>query len=247
MVRRFAASPLARILLAPVAAYAALLAISSGALLAIAALRGHAGSLELRFVLTVPVIHRMMQQLSAYGVTAAQVLGEFAALSTMAVVLHREVRLADILDRRPRVADLLFGLLGTAGLFVLVELVGITLVLLHASAGSTTQLAFAHGIGSPWLLLLLALVAGFAEETTFRGYLLRALRGRMALWPAILLESGIFAAFHTGWGLAPGPFLAIAAIGVALSFLALRTNIYRAMVAHAGYDALAFLIALHLR
>jgi membrane protease YdiL (CAAX protease family) len=238
---------LARILLAPVVSYAALLAASTGALLGIAALRGHAGTLALRFILTVPAIHRMMRLITPQGVVVAQVLGEFAALAGMALVLRREVQLGDIFDRRPRALDLLFGLMGTAGLLVLAELVGVVLVLLHVKAGSLTQLAFAHGIGSPWLLLGLALVAGFAEETTFRGYLLRAFNGRMALWPAILVESAVFAAFHSGWGLAPGPFLAIAAIGVALSLIAVRTNIYRAMVAHAGYDALAFLIALHLR
>ncbi|MDA8344947.1 MAG: CPBP family intramembrane metalloprotease [Thermaerobacter sp.] len=241
---------IARAVLAPFVAYAALFAASTLSLLILAVLRGHGADIHLQLILTTSAVRRLMRELSPDGVVLSQILGEAATIVAMGLWLRKDVRLADILDRRPRLGDLGFGLMATGGLLVLVEVIGIILLLLHAVQGSLTQRAFVQGIGPPWLLLLMAIVAGFAEETTFRGYVLRSLRSLLPsrmIWLAIILESAIFAAFHLGWGLAPGPFVVIFAIGVALSLLVLRSNIYIAMVAHAGYDTIAFLIALHVR
>ncbi len=239
-----------RIILAPVVAYAALLIASTAALLVIAALRGQAAGLHLQLILTTSAMRQTIRRMSPAGVVISQIVGEIATVTAIALWLRKDLRLREILARRPRLSDFGFGLMATGGILVLVEVLGIILLVLHAMPDSSTQRVFVQGIGSPWPLLLMALVAGFAEETTFRGYVLGTfqglLRGRL-LWVAVLIESAVFALFHVGWGLAPGPFLVIFVIGIALSLLAVRTNIYIAMVAHAGYDSIAFLIALHVR
>ncbi len=239
------AGRVARIVLAPIIAYAALLVATSLALVLIEALRGDLSAFHPNLVLSVSGLGRLFRQVSPTGVAISQIVGEGGALSAVALWLRRQIALREILDRRPRPADLGLGLLGTGAILVLAGIIGAILLALHATEGSPVQQAFARGIGSPWLLLLMALVAGFAEEATFRGYILRSFMRLSPLWLAIVLESAVFAVFHLGWGLAFGPFVAIFTIGVGLSLIALRSHIYVAMVAHAGYDALALLIALH--
>lgn len=99
--------------------------------------------------------------------------------------------------------------------------------------------------------ILLCLLAGFAEEVAFRGYLQRqfvaAARGRTA--PGVLLAALCFGAAH-GYEGARGMFL-ISVFGALFSLLALyRRSLRPGMIAHAWQDllagfAIAFLKANH--
>jgi sodium transport system permease protein len=69
-------------------------------------------------------------------------------------------------------------------------------------------------------VLLLAFVTAAGKEIAFRGYIFAGLLRRMRPWPAILVSSFLFAAFHMNVFLLPPLFL----LGVALGTLALRSG-----------------------
>lgn len=247
MFERSTAGRVGQLVLAALSGYAALFAASTAVLFGIAALRHYPLSLQFNVVLTTSAIDATAKIITPAGLFLSQIAGEAATLFAVALWLRRSARMQQFLGR-PHWGDLGFGLMAAGGLLVLAEVIGIIEYVLHAVHGSPTQIAFVGAIGSPLLLLLIAAVAGFAEELTFRGYLLRSLLRLLPrqIWLAVLVESALFALYHLGWGLAPGPFLVIFALGIALSVLALRANLYIAMIAHAAYDGLGFLVALHL-
>jgi sodium transport system permease protein len=72
----------------------------------------------------------------------------------------------------------------------------------------------------PWYVLVLAFLTAAGKEIAFRGYIFAGLLMRMRPWPAILVSSFLFAAFHMNVFLLPPLFL----LGIALGVLALRSG-----------------------
>jgi sodium transport system permease protein len=82
--------------------------------------------------------------------------------------------------------------------------------------------AFAASPPASWWIkvMVLALVTAAAQEIAFRGFIFAGLLKRMAPWPAILVSSFLFAAFHMNVFLLPPYFI----LGVGLGLLALRSG-----------------------
>jgi sodium transport system permease protein len=98
--------------------------------------------------------------------------------------------------------------------------------------------AFEHSTWS-WALFVLALslLTAAGQEIAFRGFIFSGLLMRMRPWPAILVSSFLFAAFHTNVFLMPPLFL----MGVVLGVLALRSgSLWPGLILHASCYALLF-------
>jgi len=82
--------------------------------------------------------------------------------------------------------------------------------------------ALAASATATWSIsvLVLALVTAAGQEIAFRGFIFAGLLMRMQPWPAILVSSFLFAAFHMNVFLLPPLFL----LGIALGILALRSG-----------------------
>jgi sodium transport system permease protein len=81
------------------------------------------------------------------------------------------------------------------------------------------------------LVLLLAFLTAAGKEIAFRGFIFSGLLYRMRPWPAILVASFLFAAFHMNVFLLPPLFI----FGIALGVLALRSgSLLPGIVLHAG-------------
>ena len=84
------AGRVARIVLAPIIAYAALLVATSLALALSEALRGDLSAFHLNLVLSVSGVGRLFRQASPTGVAISQIVGEAGALSAVGPWLRRE-------------------------------------------------------------------------------------------------------------------------------------------------------------
>ena len=85
---------------------------------------------------------------------------------------------------------------------------------------------------------MIAIVAPFAEEIFFRGFVFAGLRTRLSLWPAALISGGLFGLVHAPSGITTVVPLAI--IGVVFAWLYERTgSLWLAIIAHAINNALA--------
>lgn len=178
---------------------------------------------------------------SGWQVAVTSSVGEVAIFGIAWLFMHRRMSLRASGLSRPHLRYLGDGLV----LFLLIMLASIVFGLLLHTGDVPSQLAVAHDLSGWWEAPLIALSAGFAEEITFRGYLLR---GLMRIWPratwlAVLLSSIGFALAHVAWGLAPLQFAFYVALGVLLAVGVLRSrSVWPAIVAHVGWDALAFLL-----
>jgi membrane protease YdiL (CAAX protease family) len=92
------------------------------------------------------------------------------------------------------------------------------------------------GVGLALSVLLVALVAPFAEELAFRGVVMPVLGSRWGMWPAIVGSSVIFAAYHfSAWLFAPTFVL-----GIALGWLGwTRRSLWPPILLHVLYNAAA--------
>ena len=87
-------------------------------------------------------------------------------------------------------------------------------------------------------VLALALLTAAGKEIAFRGFIFAGLLMRMRPWPAILVSSFLFAAYHMNVFLMPPLFI----LGVALGVLALRSaSLLPGIVLHGCCVALLFL------
>ncbi len=168
-------------------------------------------------------------------------VGELAIFAIAWLFMHRRMTVRDAGLDRPHIRYLGDGVV----LFLFVLLASIVFGLLLHTGDVRSQLAVAQDLHGWWEGPLIAVSAGFAEEVTFRGYLLTGLR-RMwpgATWLAVLLSSVGFALAHVAWGLQPLQFVFYIALGVLLAIGTIRSkSVWPAIVAHAGWDALAFLL-----
>ena len=113
-----------------------------------------------------------------------------------------------------------------AGAFLLFLVPALVIVPRVASSAATSQF---HGLGWAGLPAVIAyalLQTAFAEESLFRGFLLKRVAGRFGFWPANTIQAVVFALLHAvpfgiavnaGWGAAIG--LLTGAIGALMGYL----------------------------
>jgi ABC-2 type transport system permease protein/sodium transport system permease protein len=96
----------------------------------------------------------------------------------------------------------------------------------------------------PLVLVTLAIVPAIAEEICFRGFLVGALRTRLAGWPTIVATAILFGVFHEV--LAPGRLLPSTLLGIALGWVRLRIgSIWPGMLMHATLNGLVLTIGVN--
>ena len=181
------------------------------------------------------------QAQSGWQVAVTSSLGEIAIFAIAWLFMHRRMSLREAGVDAPRLRYLGDGV----ALFLFAFLAAILFGLLLHTGDVRSQLAVARRLHAWWEGPLIAISAGFAEEVTFRGYLLTGLRRLWpnATWLAVVLSSVGFALAHVAWGLQPLQFVFYIALGVLLAVGVLRSrSVWPAVVAHAGWDALAFLL-----
>jgi uncharacterized protein len=101
---------------------------------------------------------------------------------------------------------------------------------------------FKSGVAPARVWLLMTLVIGPGEEIFWRGYLQRALAGRIGKWPGYLLSTMLYAGVHAGSG---NVMLVLAALvcGLAWGWLYLRFgSILLNAVSHTAWDVAVFLV-----
>jgi membrane protease YdiL (CAAX protease family) len=87
--------------------------------------------------------------------------------------------------------------------------------------------------------ITLVLIAPFAEELLFRGYLFGKLRKYIPIWTAVVVISMVFGAFHGAWNLAIDTF----ALSVILCLLRITTDsIWSSIMLHMLKNGIAFYI-----
>lgn len=103
-------------------------------------------------------------------------------------------------------------------------------------------------VSPAFVVLALAVAPGVCEELFFRGFLLTALRSRMARWPAILTSAALFGVFHliTTDSLTVVRFLPSTLLGIALGWICVRTgSVIPGMLMHATHNGLLLLVVLY--
>jgi ABC-2 type transport system permease protein/sodium transport system permease protein len=190
----------------------------------------------------------MSQRLEANALVLALIFGALPIL----FCLYNRVRLSTGLAlRRPTFMALLGALiLGPAlwpaaheslWLTQWLELSNFSLQRLEAAKVMLQQL---QTVPLPLVLITLAIVPAIAEEICFRGYLVGALRTRLAGWPTIAATALLFGVFHEV--LAPGRLLPSTLLGVALGWVRLRTgSIWPGMLMHATINGLVLTIGVN--
>ena len=86
--------------------------------------------------------------------------------------------------------------------------------------------------------VIIIVVAPICEEIFFRGFLYRILRGRMGLWPALVINGALFGSVHLGSG-GPLAVALIAPLGFLLCLVYERSgSIYPCIALHALNNAI---------
>jgi membrane protease YdiL (CAAX protease family) len=149
-----------------------------------------------------------------------------------------------LLARRPAFRQLLLGALSGVALYLSAGAVmSLTILVVPRSwveAFDVTRLfegSRHHQLG---MALAASLLAPFAEEVTFRGYLLSTLRTHAGPWLAIGASALLFAAMHVD----PVRFPAVFLLGLYLGWLAWRSgSVWPAVAAHAVNNGIGSLVA----
>lgn len=85
--------------------------------------------------------------------------------------------------------------------------------------------------------ITLVIIAPFAEEVLFRGYLFGKLRGYVSFWSAALITSALFALAHGQWNVALDTFV----LGMVLAWLRdITGSIWAGVLIHALKNGVAF-------
>jgi hypothetical protein len=149
-----------------------------------------------------------------------------------------------LLARRPSFRQLLLGALSGVALYLSAGAVmSLTILVVPRSwvdAFDVTRLFEGSRHHQFGMAFAASLLAPFAEEVSFRGYVLSALRTRAAPGLAIAASALLFAAMHVD----PVRFPAVFLLGLYLGWLAWRSgSVWPAVVAHAVNNGIGSLVA----
>ena len=134
-------------------------------------------------------------------------------------------------------AALLGSLVFTAGYALVIESLGVEVLAPPELPG----VFLGRGRGLLASIVVLTLLAPFAEEVFFRGFIYGALRKRFPVRGAMLASAAIFAAMHGD----PGVIIPIFVTGFLLAWVYERTgSVWPAVAAHTGQNLLALYVAL---
>ncbi len=178
-----------------------------------------------------------------------------ASVALLALVLVQDTLLVGtamfLASRRVRPRPWHFGMRATpfwatAGLAVLAALlvfgweVGI-IELLNIEAPED-ELAATTPVGAIAVGLAVIVVAPVTEELFFRGFFYRALRTRIRVWPAVLIDSAVFAVIHIQYIGDPELFIVIAAFAAVACLVYEKTgSIFACIAIHAAFNTVASL------
>lgn len=179
-------------------------------------------------------------------VLASQVAG---LLAVLLLLRRRRVVLGDVVGSlRPTGRRVAVGVgLGIAALIGSSLLVSL-LVALTGSEATAEQVLTQDLTGTPAELLLVVaaavVMAPLAEELLFRGLLHRALRRRLAIAPATLLSSILFAVVHLDVATSqPLALAGLTLVGAVLAVAAERTGgLLVPVIIHATYNAVTIMV-----
>lgn len=110
----------------------------------------------------------------------------------------------------------------------------------HSAAQAEAITSITHVDGLMPLLgsmVVMALLVPLWEELFFRGMLYRWMRGRMGLWPAVLLSAAIFGAFHLN--LIQGLLAFLLAVPLALLYERSEYSLWAPLALHIANNAIA--------
>jgi uncharacterized protein len=144
------------------------------------------------------------------------------------------------LSLRPAGQHLGTGVAGGVALFFAAGIVGALLTRLGVRQNQFER--FAGIEGAPLGLFVVAVLAGsvlapFAEELFFRGYIFQTFRDRYGAWWAYLFSAGLFAAVHANLAAAAPIFV----LGLMLAYIFQRSgSIVPGIIAHGVNNAIAF-------
>jgi membrane protease YdiL (CAAX protease family) len=172
-------------------------------------------------------VAKFLLQLSLYGGVVAAVVG------LVSVRRHSSLR---ALGWRPVSTRWLVGAVPLALVaYVLVVLAGVVGNALFPQAHNGQPKAVRDAFGQYHLLAVVAVsvIAPFAEETLFRGFLYGWLRGRVPLWAAVALSAVIFALAHAELAL----LVPIFVLGCLLALVYERSgSLLPGMIIHAVFN-----------
>ncbi|MEQ8785717.1 MAG: PDZ domain-containing protein [Pirellulaceae bacterium] len=157
-------------------------------------------------------------------------------------------------DRRPRregwLLELMLGVVLAGGMLIVVIAAGNLLKWLAPDTSLRSQEIAESVLGGPWyklllLLLFASVVAPICEETFFRGFLYDALRQRLPLVWAIVLQAVVFGAVHT-FGAVHSVLVAGVAVVLALLYQ-WRQTLITPMIAHSVFNSVQILLLISLK
>lgn len=176
---------------------------------------------------------------------AAECLAFFGAIYLIFVV-WRGLRFADLgyVTPEPR-----WAMAGIMSGFVILPLAFVLYYVLRPVLGSETNAASIQEllgvqdfgfVQAGTLLLYGGFLVPMAEEFLFRGVLFRWLRHRFAFWPAALISSAIFGAFHVR----PDAVIISGLIGLPLALLVEKSrSLVPAILLHQTYNSLSLMFS----
>ena len=180
---------------------------------------------------------------------------EVAAIALLVLVLVQDAALVGIAvffaSRRIKPQPWHFGLRATrfwttaglavaAGLLVLGCELGV--IELFNTETPEDELSAKSLVGAIAVGLAVIVVAPVTEEIFFRGFFYRALRTRMRIWAAILIDSLVFAVIHVQYIGDPEIFIVIAAFAAIACLVYERTgSIFACIAIHAAFNTVASL------
>ena len=181
--------------------------------------------------------------------------GAVGALAILALILVQDAAFVAaavfFAGRRSRPRAWHFGLRSTAVKRTLALTVGVTLAVLgfelgfaelvEIDEGGIDQLGADEGFVTALCFSLAAIVvAPVAEELFFRGFFYRALRNRLRVWSACLVNAVVFSSLHLQYLVVPWVLVVIAVFGVAACLLYEHTgSVFGPIAMHVAFNTLA--------
>jgi membrane protease YdiL (CAAX protease family) len=180
-----------------------------------------------------------------------QMVGYVVPFAAMLVVLPRLAHrsLASLGLRRPRIADVAWGLGGAVAMFLVATAAGALEAALFHVKPDETQVHWLRDLHGPLLgalIFLACICAPFFEELTFRGFIFNALLRYLPLWLAVVLSSAAFGLAHgIGQPGNSGALFPLAASGAVLALVYYYgRSLTASMITHATFNAFTVLLVL---